>query len=118
MSEAIHRQQPCAQTSHTLKFYFTMCSSQESDGVAGGLWADNSSTDVSKHVGVSSCYIGSMTREQAVLKLQAGARGYLARKQLRLQRQQAAESLVLVQVRCVGRGYVQGDALQHQQLSK
>lgn len=53
-------------------------------------------------MGVSSCYTGSMSRDQAVLKLQAGARGYLARKQLRLQQQQAAESLVLVQVRCVG----------------
>lgn len=81
-----------------------MCSCQESDGLAGGLWADNSSIDVSKHVGVSSCYTGSMSREQAVLTLQAGARGYLTRKQLRLQRQQAAESLVLVQVRCQGKG--------------
>lgn len=37
-----------------------------------------------------------------MLKLQAGARGYLARKQIRLQRQQQADTLVLVQVSTVG----------------
>jgi hypothetical protein len=33
-----------------------------------------------------------------VLKLQAGARGFLTRKQIRLQRQQQGDALVLVQV--------------------
>ena len=67
---------------------------------SGGIWEDDSSiSPVSRQAGgVSSCYTGSLSREQAVLKLQAGARGYLTRKQLRRQLQQQQEVLVLVQV--------------------
>lgn len=67
---------------------------------AGSIWAEDSSQFVnSRHAGNSS-YSGKLSREQAVLKLQAGARGYLARKQVRLQRQEQTDGLVLVQV-CV-----------------
>lgn len=64
---------------------------------AGSIWAEDSSQFVSRHAGNSS-YSGNLSRDQAVLKLQAGARGYLARKQVRLQRQEQADGLVLVQV--------------------
>lgn len=64
---------------------------------AANIWSDDSSTDVSKHTSNSS-YTGNLSRDQAVLRLQASARGYLARKQMRLQRQQQADTFVLVQV--------------------
>jgi hypothetical protein len=65
---------------------------------AGSIWAEDSSQFVSRQAGNSS-YSGKLSRDQAVLKLQAGARGYLARKQVRLQRQEQIDGLVLVQVR-------------------
>lgn len=64
----------------------------------GGIWVDGSSASLGRDAGVSSAYTGSLSREEAVLKLQAGARGYLTRKQIRLQRQQQGDALVLVQV--------------------
>lgn len=71
---------------------------------------DSSSNPGSGAAGASNgAYTGRVSREQAVLKLQAGARGYLARKQIRQQQQQQMDALVLVQVQvravlCCGAG--------------
>lgn len=62
------------------------------------MWADEAAHHTSSHAGVSSSYTGDLSRDQAVVRLQAGARSYLARKQLRLQQQQQEDALVLVQV--------------------
>jgi hypothetical protein len=100
-----HASRTCS-TKLTTEIRLCICL-QASHAGEGGIWVDGSSASLGKDAGVSSAYTGSLSREQAVLKLQAGARGFLTRKQIRLQRQQQGDALVLVQVRaaccCVGR---------------
>jgi hypothetical protein len=79
-----------------------------SDSVSN-IWADDEtgasgSAQAGGGVDSGTYSNGRLGREQAVLRLQAGARGYLARKQVALQRQQLEQSLVLVHVSGLGSG--------------
>lgn len=72
---------------------------------ASGIWADEAhpgSSGIGGSNGGGGGSSGSdgcgLSREQAVVKLQAGARGFLARKHLARQQQQLEQSLVWVQV--------------------